>query len=105
MVTVVVECMCEWVFLSSRNPGRSRLVHDRLPRNLVVLQVFVVLQRVVLVSDTVERRTLAFLEACVLFALALEVSKHAAEIEFGKDSVVWDPVIALGGLPVVSVLE
>jgi hypothetical protein len=105
VVSVVIVSMRKWVLHTCRNPSRGCLVHNRLPRDLVALQVFVVLECVVLVSDTVERRTLAFLETSVLLSFTLEVTEHSTEIELAEDAVVRDPVVALARLPVVRVLE
>ena len=102
---VVVPSVSQRVFLPSREPGLGNRMNNRLQRDLVRLQVFIVLKRVVRVRNVVVRGSLVLAVARVIFCLTLEVLVHASEVLLAEDAVVGHEVVPSSGLVVVRVRE
>ena len=102
---VVVPSVSQRVFLPSREPGLGNRMNNRLQRDLVRLQVFIVLKRVVRVRNVVVRGSLVLAVARVIFCLTLEVLVHASEVLLAEDAVMGNEVVPSSGLVVVRVRE
>lgn len=102
---VVVPSVSQRVFLPSREPGLGNRMNNRLQRDLVRLQVFIVLKRVVRVRNVVVRGSLVLAVARVIFCLTLEVLVHASEVLLAEDAVMGHEVVPSSGLVVVRVRE
>lgn len=102
---VVVPSVSQRVFLPSREPGLGNRMNNRLQRDLVRLQVFIVLKRVVRVRNVVIRGSLVLAVARVIFCLTLEVLVHASEVLLAEDAVMGNEVVPSSGLVVVRVRE
>ena len=102
---VVVPSVSQRVFLPSREPGLGNRMNNRLQRDLVRLQVFIVLKRVVRVRNVVVRGSLVLSVARVIFCLTLEVLVHASKVLLAEDAVMGHEVVPSSGLVVVRVRE
>ena len=102
---VVVPSVSQRVFLPSREPGLGNRMNNRLQRDLVRLQVFIVLKRVVRGRNVVVRGSLVLAVARVIFCLTLEVLVHASEVLLAEDAVMGNEVVPSSGLVVVRVRE
>ena len=77
---VVVQGMSERVLFSSGKSGLSILVDDGLQRNLMSLQVLVVLQRIVGVGNVVVGRALVLAVARIIFGIGFHVLVQTSEV-------------------------
>lgn len=104
-MVVVVQGVSERVVFSSSKSGLSSLVNDGLQRDLMSLQVLVVLQRIVRVGNVVVGRTLVLAVARIIFGIGFHVLVQASKVLLREDAVVGHEVIPGGWLVIVQVRE
>lgn len=102
---VVVQGVSERVVFSSSKSGLSSLVNDGLQRDLMSLQVLVVLQRIVGVGNVVVGRTLVLAVARIIFGIGFHVLVQASKVLLREDAVVGHEVVPGGWLVIVQVRE